>query len=167
MTAFWTGNNSLISKRSRISKMLKYDLKYNRSNIFNFWSFHAVWAIWSWPEHVVDLSLTMILLKVRQHFLYIKHNCHVQVRVIKLIKFDMINNLECCGGRCWECSRMAVEWKLIKLVTAQITILIDVSAIQTDSHRLNEKIAISNYYPKLSSYMSYTKVDSEEALTQH
>ena len=106
------------------------------------------------------MSLTMILLKVGQHFLHIKPNCHVEVRVIKLIKFDMINNLECCGGRCWECSLMAVEWKLIKLVTAQFTILIDVSAIQTDSHRLNEKIAISNFYPKLSSYMSYTKVDS-------
>ena len=37
--------------------------------------------------------------------------------------------------------------KLIKLVTAQFTILIDVSAIQTDSHRLNEKITISNYFP--------------------
>ena len=31
------------------------------------------------------------------HFLHIKHNCHVEVRVIKLIKFDMINNFQSCG----------------------------------------------------------------------
>ena len=50
-----------------------------------------------------DLLLSMVYQElpciklVGLHFLHIKHNCHVEVRVIKLIKFDMINNFQSCG----------------------------------------------------------------------